>query len=66
MKGKAYKKISTSECIFCDYYNTKCRKNKKCNHYKKTAKSKAYSKKRKLSACIVVKNELENDGVCEI
>ena len=47
MKGNSYKKTSTAECIFCDYYKIKCRKNKKCNVYKRLAKQ--YPRKRKIN-----------------
>lgn len=53
MKGNSYKKTSTAECIFCDYYKIKCRKNKKCNVYKKLAKQ--YTRKRKLSSNFIEK-----------
>ena len=33
------KKLTTKECAWCDYYGTKCRKNKKCSFYKKTYKN---------------------------
>ena len=47
MKGNSYKKTSTAECIFCDYYKIKCRKYKKCNVYKKLAKK--YTRKKRES-----------------
>lgn len=47
MKGNSYKKKTTKECIFCDYYNIKCRKNKKCSIYRKYAKSRKSRKWRR-------------------
>ena len=56
MKSNSYKKTSTAECIFCDYYNIKCKKNKKCKMYKKLAKR--YIRKKKI-------NQLSSNFNCE-
>ena len=39
VKSNAYKKLTTKECAWCDYYGTKCRKNRKCSFYKKLIKT---------------------------
>ena len=39
MKTNSYKKLTAKECTWCDYYGTKCRKNKKCSFYKKLIKT---------------------------
>lgn len=39
MKTTSYKKLTTKECAWCDYYGSKCRKNRKCSHYKKLIKT---------------------------
>ncbi len=46
MKSNAYKKLTTKECAWCDYYGTKCRKNKKCSLYKKLTKSTLKNRKK--------------------
>lgn len=42
MKTNSYKKFTTKECHYCDYYI--CRKNKRCSVYKKFVKT--YKKNR--------------------
>jgi hypothetical protein len=46
MKTTSYKKLTTKECAWCDYYGTKCRKNKKCTYYKKLIKSSLKNRKK--------------------
>lgn len=46
MKTNSYKKLTTKECAWCDYYGTKCRKNKKCTYYKKLIKSSLKNRKK--------------------
>lgn len=42
-----YKKISVKQCAWCDYYGSKCRKNKKCSWYKRRVKTIVDNKGRK-------------------
>ena len=45
--SNSYKKLTTKECAWCDYYGIKCRKNKKCSWYKKFVKTFKKTKKTK-------------------
>lgn len=55
MKGNQFKKLTTTECHFCDY-TYKCRKGHKCNYYK--MKVKKY--KRSQVATLLYKEEKDN------
>lgn len=46
MKTNFYKKLTTKECVWCDYYGAKCRKNKKCAYYKKLIKTSMKNRKK--------------------
>ena len=46
MKTKAYKKLTTKERAWCDYYGSKCRKNKRCSFYKKLIKTSMKNRKK--------------------
>ena len=53
MKKAAYKKTTTKECIFCDWYGRHCSKGHKCSSYKKYAKT--FKKRNNHSIAFVVK-----------
>ena len=59
MKNAAYKKTTTKECIFCDWYGIHCRKGHKCSGYKKYVK---HFKKRKNHGIVYTGKTPESQG----